>query len=145
MAWYPDFTRYEAFGPAAAASLFAVGWLKAGPPYDTGRVDTAVYSRLVELLKDPWQPAIGMGVHCCDLCLYDGPPGHRNLFIPAGDRAFICPELITHFMNAHGYRPPVEFRAAVLACPDMRSMSYHKAMLAAVRPLVKALRSAGIE
>lgn len=145
MSYHQDLTRCEAFGPEAAALLYAVGWLQAGPPYDTGRVDTAVYSGLVELLKDPWQPAIGMGVHRCDLCLYDGPLGHRNLFIPAGDRAFVCPELITHFMNAHGYRPPEAFQAAVLACPEMRSMPYHKAMLTAARPLINALRSPGIE
>jgi hypothetical protein len=40
-------------------------------------------------------------------------------------------------MNAHSYRPPEEFCAAVLACPPMRSMKYLKAMLTAVRPLVQ--------
>jgi hypothetical protein len=91
---------------------------------------------LVELLRNPWQPAICLGFHHCDLCLYEGPPGKRNLFVPTEGMVFVCPELIAHYMNAHGYRPPEEFCAAVLACPAMRSMPYLKALLANARPLV---------
>jgi hypothetical protein len=53
--------------------------------------------------------------------------------------AFVCPELVTHYMNAHGYRPPEEFCRAMLACPPMRSMPYLKALLAGARPLVQAV------
>jgi hypothetical protein len=101
-------------------------------------VEPAVYARLVELLKQPWEPAIAMGFHRCDLCLYDGPPGKRNLYVPAAGAVFVAPELVTHYMNAHGYRPPDEFCAAVLACPPMRSMTYFKALLVVARPLVQA-------
>jgi hypothetical protein len=90
------------------------------------------------LLQEPWQPGIFMGFHRCDLCLYEGPSGKRNLFVPSDGFAFVAPELIAHDMNAHGYRPPDEFCAAVLACPEMRSMPYLKALLAAARPLVQA-------
>jgi hypothetical protein len=112
--------------------------LERGRAFDTGGVDPAVYAKLVELLRDPWRPAVVTGPHCCDLCLYDGPLGIRNLFVPAGDMAFVCPELTAHYMNAHAYRPPDAFCRAVLACPPMRSMSYLKAMLVAAKPLVHA-------
>jgi hypothetical protein len=138
MAWYEDLAPCDYFGPAAAACLRAVGWLERGRPFLTGPVAAAVYARLVELVKDPWQPGIFMGFHRCDLCLYEGASGRRNLFIPAGGVAFVCPELVTHYMNAHAYQPPDEFCAAVLACPEMRSMPYLKALLAAARPLVQA-------
>lgn len=52
----------------------------------------------------------------------------RILFIPADKTIYVCPELIVHYMNAHGYAPPDIFCGAVLACPPMRSMQYLKAL-----------------
>ena len=98
-----------------------------------------MYARLVELLKNPWEPSITMGFHECDLCLYHGEPGKRNLYVPAGGVVFVAPELVAHYMNAHGYRPPVEFCAAVLACPPMRSVPYLKALMADARPFMMAV------
>jgi len=138
MAWYEDLTPCNYFGPGYASCLRAVGWLERDHPFSTGPVACDVYARLVELLREPWQPGSFGGLHSCDLCLYEGPPGHRNLFVPDDELVFVCPELITHYMNAHGYRPPDEFCAAVLACPPMRSVQYLKALLAGARPLVQA-------
>lgn len=137
MAWYPDLSMCSYFGPEFGACLLAVGWLERGHSFPTGSVDPAVYARLLELLKNPWEPAITLGFHRCDLCLYEGVPGKRNLFIPADGKVLVCPELITHYMNAHAYQPPEEFCRAVLACPAMRSMAYLKALLADARPLVQ--------
>lgn len=136
--WYEDLSLFEDLGPNCGACLRAVGWLERGRPFATGSVDVTVYARLVELLRHPWEPAITMGFHRCDLCLYDGPPGKRNLYIPADGVVFVAPELVAHYMNAHGYRPPEAFCAAVLACPEMRSMPYLKALLAVARPLVQS-------
>ena len=33
-------------------------------------------------------------------------------------------------MNVHDYAPPAEFCAAILACPEMSSAAYFKALLA---------------
>jgi hypothetical protein len=41
----------------------------------------------------------------------------------------VAPELIVHNIAAHWYKPPDVFIEAVLACPDMRSMEYKKAIL----------------
>ncbi len=89
------------------------------------------------------QPGIFTGIHCCDLCLYEGDSaGVKNVFIPGDGVVFVCPELIAHYMNAHWYRPPDEFCRAVLSCPAMRSVLYLKALLAnGVRPLVQELTS----
>jgi hypothetical protein len=136
--WYSDLAPCDYFGPEFASCLRAVGWLEKGRAYAIERVQPAVYTRLVELLKDPWQPGSFAGLHICDICLYEGAPGTRNLFVPCGAHVFVCPELVVHYMNAHGYRPPEEFCTAVLACPPMRSVPYLKALLAAARPLVQA-------
>lgn len=131
MTWFADLSPCDYFGAEFAGTLRTVGWLEAGRLFATGSVDPAVYSRLVELLKDAWQPCVAMGLHRCDLCLYDGDSGGGNLFVPGDGAIFVCPDLITHYMNAHGYRPPDEFCRAVLECPPMRSMPYLKALAAA--------------
>jgi len=128
--WNADLAPFDDTDSDGMSCLRAVGWLEQGRPFPTGPVDPAVYTRLVELLKDPWEPSITMGFHECDLCLYHGEPGKRNLYVPAGGFVCVAPELVAHYMNAHGYRPPDEFCAAVLACPPMRSMAYLKAMMA---------------
>ena len=130
MAWFEDLSPCEYFGAEFSRALRAIGWLQTDRPFPTGPVDQKVYVRLVELLKDPWQPGVSMGLHQCDLCLYEGPTGGRNLFVPAEGAVFVCPELVAHYMNAHGYRPPEVFCRAVLACPPMRSMPYLKALVA---------------
>jgi hypothetical protein len=55
----------------------------------------------------------------------------QTCFIPSNDVVYVCPELILHYINAHGYSPPREFCEAVLACPDIRTMEYKKRLLAA--------------
>jgi hypothetical protein len=138
MAWYEDLAPCDYFGSECATCLRAIGWLEHGRTFTTGRVGNEVYSKLVELLKEPWQPSIFMGFHRCDLCQYDGESGMRNLFIPAHGVAFVAPELVIHYMNAHAYRPPDEFCAAVLSSPEMRSVPYLRAMLSVARPLMHA-------
>jgi hypothetical protein len=138
--WFEDMTPLSYFGDYFAGCLTAVGWLERGRPFLTGAEDASIYSQLTELLRDPWQPFNTLGFHTCDLCLYEGPTGTTNLFVPAGDRLFVCPELIVHYMNAHAYRPPEPFCRAVAACPPMRSLPYMQALLEGGRPLVQASR-----
>ena len=72
---------------------------------------------------------VSAGVHNCELCQYDPPHGHLNLFVPDGTRILVCPELITHYIAAHHYRPPDVFLEAVLNCPDTRTIEYKKMLL----------------
>ena len=53
--------------------------------------------------------------------------GATNLFIPKiGDAGFfVAPSLILHYVIDHNYCPPLEFQAAVLACPDSASSAYY--------------------
>jgi hypothetical protein len=130
MAWYADLSPCDYFGDENSTHLRAVGWLERGQPFITGPIDPLVFIQIADLLKDPWQPFQFRGLHRCDLCLYQAELlGTRNLFIPSNGVVYVCPELITHYMNAHGYRPPDEFCRAVLACPPMRSMAYYKALM----------------
>ncbi len=131
MAWFEDLAPCSYSGEQPARHLRAVGWLERGHPFPTGQVDRGVYARLVEFAKNPWQPVIAAGVHACDLCLYESEvKGVANLFVPAEDFLYVCPGLISHYMNAHAYAPPPEFCRAVLDCPPMKSMQYLRSVLA---------------
>lgn len=122
--WFEDLASL-----AGDERLVTVGWLARDRPYARGSVDPGVYSKLESLLVDPWQPALSAGFHGCELCLYTPEKvGSRNLYVPGSSRAFVTPELILHYMNAHGYRPPDEFLEAVVACPPMRSQEYRRAL-----------------
>ncbi len=70
------------------------------------------------------------GFHKCELCQFEGEvAGGTNLFVPGDGVLFVCPELILHYINAHGYQPPQSFCDAVMACPDTRSSEYKRLFL----------------
>ena len=127
--WFEDLTPLTYI--PVDAKLIAVGWLDREHAYPSGDVDRAVYTALVEMLKNPWQPGAFGGWHDCNLCRYRSESrGSSNLFIPFEGQLFVAPEMIAHYMNAHGYRPPDVFCQAVLTCPRMRSMDYLRAVKA---------------
>ncbi|MFG2747955.1 DUF7919 family protein [Streptomyces xanthophaeus] len=103
--WYrPAYTRLN------------VGWLEAGEPYSTGAVPTAFVEKLKAVQKVQWMN-VCLGWHECDLCPEGrAPEGNGEVRIPGGPGvAFAAPFLITHYVTAHGYRPPQAFMDAVLA------------------------------
>ena len=124
-----DLSQCDYFGAETTDRLRAIGWLAAGHNYTTGETDESTFSKLKELLRDPWQPTLTCGLHECELCQFDRPTGHANLFVPAGTSLFICPELIVHYIAAHKYRPPDEFLRAVICCPSTRTIEYKKQFL----------------
>lgn len=40
---------------------------------------------------------------------------NENLLVRGADRLFLCPSMVVHYIEQHGYRPPVEFTEAVLS------------------------------
>jgi hypothetical protein len=130
MAWFADLSPCSYFGREHSEFLRAVGWLERGHAFPTGTTDVSVYQRLLDLAKSPWEPMMFLGNHGCHLCQYEpGRIGRWNLFVPGDGVVYVCPDLITHYMNAHYYVPPQEFCQAVLNCPEMSSAQYFKAML----------------
>lgn len=128
--WYQDLTECTYFGEESAKILIAVGWLENGKDFPKGEIPKDIYEKLCEFSKNPWSFAWFMGSHQCDLCQFAGENGLRNIFIPHNGKIYVCPELITHYINAHFYHPPKEFIEAVVVCPPMRSMEYLKKILA---------------
>ena len=136
MTAYTDLTKCDYFGVDCEA-LLAVGWLSSGTRYETGDSDQAFFDKLVELAHAPWEPAVFMGPHACELCQFQPEYGIANIFVPYQDNIYVAPELIVHYIAAHRYKPPQVFVDAVMDCPAMKSMDYKKALLAnGGRPLV---------
>jgi len=125
---YPDLTPFGMEAPFS--NLRTVGWLESGHEFPIGTVATEFITQLKYLLVSPFQPFCSAGIHHCSLCQFDGPHGVNNLFVPGNGVIFIMPELAVHYMAAHHYRPPEVFQDAVLACPEIRSMDYKRALLA---------------
>ena len=114
-----------------SSHILAVGWLDQTIDFPKGATSSEVYSRLRMFAKAPWQPSVACGSHPCGLCQFEGEQsGTANLFIPFQGKIYVCPELITHYINAHYYQPPAEFCSAVMACPLMESMEYKRLLIA---------------
>ncbi len=127
--WYEDLSQCDYFGEELSETLTAIGWLENDKPFSKGKISQDFYDKLCELSKNPWTFSMFCGIHECNLCQFEGKAGLNNIFIPHNNKIYICPELITHYINSHHYLPPNEFIEAVLACPPMRSMDYIKKML----------------
>ena len=106
---------------SSANQLIAVGWLEPTHPYSIGDVNDRFIRKLMELLVNPWEPAVTMGRHCCGFCRLSGGPstfqlprgvqtpavqmGTANVWVPADGRIFVAPSLVLHYIDAHGYAP----------------------------------------
>lgn len=120
---------YRISGDEHVHALRAVGWLTGDKAFPTGATDPNCFAKMNVLLVAPRQPMVFGGVHDCELCQFDPPYGHANLFVPNGSLIFVFPELLVHYVAAHHYRPPDEFWDAVTACPNTRTMQYKKLLL----------------
>lgn len=142
LTWFADQSVCDYFPVQGTTPLRAIGWLDAEHDYPRGKALREVWIKLKDLLQDPWQPVVLCGFHYCNLCMFesDEATGKSNLFMPGDGFLYVCPELIVHYINAHGYAPPEDFCLAVLRCPDTRSMQYKRLFLAnGGRPLMKGL------
>jgi hypothetical protein len=122
-------------GFARGDEVRAIGWLDAAHPYPRGPVPRRFRAALRKHTRTTVQVVLSGGSHRCNLCSrrrqYWWPRACLyNLIVPAAGRLYVAPELVTHYVAAHGYRPPDEFVAAVLACPPQGSEAYWEQLLA---------------
>jgi len=135
MTYFPDLSRYE-YGRISQPGVLNVGWLDNTHPFTQGTVDAHLIQKLRLLAAKPVE--LYRGSHICELCAEPGlpkktlPPHHVVLDMnsPYGNwrasrasngeirvsRAgvtFAAPVLIVHYIEEHGYLPPVQFLTAV--------------------------------
>jgi hypothetical protein len=129
MAAIKDLAPYS-YLPSECPALLAIGWLERESEFTRGNVPYEFFQKLSELCINPWQPIVSVGLHHCSLCQFEPPAFENNVFVPYHGRIYVAPVGVVHYIAAHWYLPPQEFIQAVLACPPMRSLEYHKALLA---------------
>ena len=141
MAHYPDLSICKYVAAEPESRCLAVGWLDAAHDFNRDDGLPEFFERLCQLLIEPWSFVASAGVHPCGFCRFSGGGnasyksyciqafGSSLLFVPSGATIYVSPNSIAHYIDAHGYCPPPEFQRAVIACPDMRSVAYMRALL----------------
>ncbi|HEX8632371.1 MAG TPA: hypothetical protein VF755_29790 [Catenuloplanes sp.] len=116
--------------PGVGQRLLAVGWLDPAHRFPAGPVPDGFEARLARLCATA-TVARTRGIHPCRLPPCTGARVWPPLSIEVDGRAvhlggaeirvgfgtgtwFAAPDLVCHYVTAHGYRPPDEFVAAVL-------------------------------
>jgi hypothetical protein len=115
----------------------AVGWLHPEHPYPRGAAPVEFVARLALFARN-WGESIDAlgwgaagGFHECEFCSkpwasrrFGDDVASGTFGVPAGERIYFCPEMILHYVTEHGYLPPAEFVAAVMACPVPGTAEY---------------------
>ena len=119
MAAFEDLTPYTYFHPEEEApGTVNVGWLAPGHPFPTGVTPPEFRAKLGLLCGRRVKQT--RGLHPCYFCTgRERPASSSEMRVAGGGRVYAAPTLVHHYIEAHGYRPPDEFIAAVLAwTPD---------------------------
>lgn len=130
MTWFPDM-GHEAM-VESGDHVRAVGWLHGGHPFPRGKISPEFTEKLGRIVErrhhcvDELYWAAAGGYHTCELC--GNARGTANLGVPAGDVLFVAPEMVLHYIEQHGYLPPEEFIAAVIASPLPGTSEYAAAV-----------------
>lgn len=135
--YFEDLTPYtylKLFRKAQRQPILNVGWLDAQHSFTLGPIKDGILDRLFE------QCGIRMnltkGYHVCPFC---PPPasfvtglrvtrhgktlvlGDAEIHVHGDGVIFVAPNLVFHYVEAHGYRPPDAFLAALLH-PTLKRM-----------------------
>lgn len=137
--YFPDLSIY----PKACCEeeqgmvLVAVGWLEKGHTFPKGKLSQDDIEKLEQFCLKPMIQTLGK--RDCPLCDKRGPVkmiistgkelilhGTDQLRILSTDRTkvYVVPNLIIHFVKAHGYTPPQEFIDAIQAAPLPGTRAY---------------------
>jgi hypothetical protein len=133
MPYYPDLSAYTFVPPAGDPPAVNVGWLHKDQPFERGDVPYDFVNRLKRLALARHNQT--RGFHVCEFCqglralLASGKEASdlrkqcaedyriSSAEVRVQDRAgrwYAAPQMIAHYVEAHGYRPPQEFIDAVM-------------------------------
>ena len=126
MSYFPDLSPY-AYGHYPHPGVVHVGWLDGTHPFPLGTVPEAILLKIKRLARAPVE--LYRGFHVCEICAaartvddralepyWDGKRFQRSngeIRVPGDGVIYAAPVGIIHYVEAHGYLPPVEFLKAV--------------------------------
>ena len=136
MASYPDLSLYRYRTGDFGDRVLNVGWLDRSEPFPVGDVPAEFVSRLWAFCGTRVMAL--RGVHYCTVCPSFGPDdlwtSHRGSWRMLGSAevwafdttgtAYAAPNLVFHYVVAHGYRPPSAFVDALVAGPGPDDATY---------------------
>ena len=134
MSWIQDL---DPFG----YKMLAVGWLHPDHPFPSGSAPREFVSRLRQFQElapacaRAFHLSAGLGFHICEFCFSETAPppwppeamGHGYICAIHGDRVFVAPQMLPHYIEKHGYLPPAEFITAVSESPLPGTVAYQAA------------------
>jgi hypothetical protein len=114
MAYFPDLSAYS-YGRRAQPGVVHVGWLDRKHGYPKGKVPNGLLQKMKRMAAEPTE--VYRGYHFCELC---GPIARlrwsekdrrsdAEIRVCSGGTTYAAPVLIVHYIEAHGYLPPLEF------------------------------------
>lgn len=130
MTYYADLTPYtydrdngsrDATRLWRGVPLVNVGWLQRGKPYQEGAAPSGL-AAVLDGMSSTHRAQQTRGYHPCPFRAWrlfgsraQHPQGSAEIRVMGGAVAYAAPELIGHYVEAHGYLPPTAFINAVLA------------------------------
>lgn len=119
----------------------AIGWLHPKHPYPRGSAPSDFVARLVQFARN-WGDSIHAlgwgaagGFHECEFCtkplasrVFGNDIASGTFGVPSRERIYYCPQMIAHYVIEHGYLPPADFIAAVVASPVPGTPEYRAAV-----------------
>ena len=110
MSYFPDLSPY-AYGHRAHPGVVHVGWLDGIHEFSKGDVPAALIGKMEDLAKMPVE--LYRGFHVCEICRSAKATSNGEIRVKHGDVTYAAPIGIIHYIEAHGYRPPVAFLDAI--------------------------------
>lgn len=114
MSYFPDLAPYSYC--ERLPGVVHVGWLDDKHEYTRGPVDPWFVDAMRRLADCDELPGTFMGSHFCELCTGSRlmrPSSNGEIRVGFARVTYAAPVLIVHYIEAHGYRPPLQFLAAV--------------------------------
>ncbi len=110
-----------------------VGWLRGAGDLSAGTVPAGFVERLEPYCRPEATVCHARAARPCPLCHQEVPPhGAAEIRVIGDEEIFAAPDLIAHFVTAHGYAPPAPFVDAVLAGPGPHTAE-HRALRLSLR------------
>jgi hypothetical protein len=117
--YYPDLSVYE-YNRRPVPGVKNVGWLDTEHAFETGSLPSSTLIK-IRWLASERRVCQSRGFHECPFCVLeheDADWSRRSsaeIWVPDPDTGgfFAAPELVGHYVEAHGYLPPPVFVAAV--------------------------------
>jgi len=115
MAYFKDLTPYTYFHAEKNQSeTVNIGWLERWHLFPKGETSEEFRLKLERLSRRRVNQT--RGLHFCQFCRgREKPAGSAEIRVKGTSRIYAAPELVHHYVEAHGYKPPDEFIQAVLA------------------------------